>query len=359
MPTISDFLFGDWAEAKEREIIAEQSSQISEKVGQQGQAPVADQGIGPRRGVPSTGIFNLPERDQAIAQARIIAETPAFAQEGMGFLQQALQQRGQIVQAETQFIRQQQRISEQFKTTNTRLGNEWAAEQGLRTAERHEKAALHVEQLLLADQKFDLAEKGEARAVQSAARAELIAERIEPGEMQNIIGEANQLQKMQQNIQNYKKGYAWNNISTNLAQMDRGQLARKKDKTEFDMSRLEFWRDVDSYQVFLLKEISGGAVTPEEYDRLTGLLPTAQMDDVEIDRNMRILHRELNNKLQLRARAAVFGGRQDPSAIFAPSQGLPAQQSLGAEPVVEPQTFELEMPEGGRRVRNTRRGARS
>ena len=337
MATISDFLFGDFQEVRRQEIFDEQTAQLASDVGQPGAQAVSDQGIGPRRSRAPTGIFELPPNERAAEQARLTAAQPGFATQGVGLLNSALQNRAMMVETESRFLRDQQRRSEEFTTKDEREGTQWTEEHALRVVERNERAATHLQALLIGKDRLDFGRTSEARSIEAANQADAMAARIEPGEMQNIIGETNQLEKMQDNITTYKRGYAWNDLTNTGAWIAREALIRKPNKDQFDMNRLEFWRDIDSYQTYLLKEISGGAVTPEEYDRLTKLLPTAQMNDVEIDRNMRILHRELKQKLQLRAKAAVFEARQDPTAIFAAGSELPPSQ-FGA----------VELPEGAR-----------
>ena len=251
-----------------------------------------------------------------------------------------------MVQNESQFIRQEQRRSDEFSTTDERAESEFIQSHALKVVERDERAQAHISKMLLADQTFEFAENSEARAVEQAERLQATFERIPDAEMQNIIDGTNNLEQMRDNITGYQKGFAWNDLTDTGAWIDRNALIRKKNKTQFDMEKLEFWRDIDSYQTFLLKEISGGAVTPEEYDRLTKLLPTAQMSDIEVDRNMRTLHREMNNRLQLRARAAVFQGQKDPTQLFTGGGTLPDPQfgEFGGAALTEG----VELPEGAR-----------
>lgn len=315
MPTIMDVLFGDFAQAKRDETLLAQQAQLSENIGQQAR-PGVSEGGGPLRSQPATGIFTAPEEDQAIQQGLVTLGSPGFSADGSRLLGQALRQQSDIVQEESMFRREQAQRDDQFKSTDKLAQDKWISKKAIDTADRFERGQRHIQELTLNKQEIAEGKQDVLTAERNREIAEVTLERLPPAQLKSILTDTNTLEQMQGNIQRYKKGFAWNTKTKLGADGDRAFLARKPNKSEYDLEKLEFWRDVDSYTSYLLSEQSGAAINAEEFKRWSGLLPTHTMDDNQIDRNMRILHREIGNRLQLKAKAAIFGERKDPTELF-------------------------------------------
>ena len=280
-----------------REFTAQQQQEGAQQIISQAQGtpelPGPVRGAQNLGGIPAVpGIGALPPGDQQAAFAQIVATTPGFETGGISMFSQALQARAMRVQNQQQFEVTDTRLGDQFSEKLEQDHDQWLVEQGLRDAKRNEDADMHVLKMQLTEAQIDAAGASSTAANQAKAIALAKFQRLTPADQVLTQTMANNLFRMQNNINIFDDSYAVDTIIPGKGELELLLLRNKKGKTKAELEKVQFWTDVELYEQYFGKELSGAEISDSQREAIRRLIPAIGDDADTIQQKMRGLHRE-------------------------------------------------------------------